>query len=142
MRILHALCLVAVVTLLGSGCASTGQQQLDPTGIYQGDKVLYDADGAILEADRIFDEIEGVATRNAAYVSTHAGAAAFVAKIVSGRAGWIRSAIAARDTYARTKSAADLSSLQGQVDFLRGLLEQARPMLLESLASQPQPNAP
>jgi hypothetical protein len=127
---LAVLCLLPSVFLCLAGCATTGQRQLDPAGVYSGDKYLWDFDGLVLEVDRACDEIEAFAVRNPAFVAEHANIAAVVEKVRSERKAWLREALVVRDTYVHLRTAASEDALVGRIDFFRALLAEMRPILL------------
>ena len=98
--------LLATLALLAiTGCAS-----LDPAGPYAGDKVLYDADGAIASSYELMHAFvkweyeRRTALKDVPAITTYAD------YIRANSKQWIRSAIAMRDAYAAspTKDPAEL----------------------------------
>lgn len=130
----HARILVASVLLalswglMGTTCSQN--VQLDPAGPYRGDVALYRIDKEIIDTDAYFDELEEWSTRNAAYVAAHQNIANFVASMRERRSQWIAQALAARDVFARTRTIGDWNTLTGKLDILRGVLAEARLLLL------------
>lgn len=112
-----------------SGCV-TQNRDLDPTGPYGGDKILYEADNLILQVSAIFNDIEDLAQRNPGFVGTNEDFRNFVNQLRSDKKQWLTEALAARDLYAQTKSQVDLKSLEGKLAFLRQILIQANRYLI------------
>lgn len=124
---LMTFCLLSL-SLYETGCQNTNRT-LDPTGVYAGDMVLWSADGVILDASRVFDEVSALATRNPAAVAAQPKLKALVDKLATQRKTWLGNALKARDAYAASKSGVDLKTLEGQLTFLRNLLDEARGVL-------------
>lgn len=115
--------------------ASCGQGQLDPSGPYAGDKLLYDFDGVIVEATKTFQEVSALADRNAVFVANRPDLAANVAKIKAEIDGvpqpsetLVRLHLA-RDAYLAAKSATNTEALRKEIATARTLLETARAIL-------------
>lgn len=77
---LFPLCFVLLLPLFVASSCPNGRQ-LDPAGVYAGDKLLFDLDGVIVETTRAVDDVIAWADRNPQYVAAHANVAAAVAKI-------------------------------------------------------------
>lgn len=118
-----------LLTFIFSGCV-TQNRDLDPSGPYQGDKILYEADNLILQASDIFKDIEDLAQRNPGFVGTNDEFRDFVNNIRTDKKQWLTEVLAARDLYALTKSQADLKTLEGKLLFLRQILIQANRYLI------------
>jgi hypothetical protein len=129
----HALTLMlAFMATLFAGCA-TKDRGLDPSGVYGGDKILYEADAAILEAKDGLDAILAWADRNAAYIATDEDAAGFVESVRDNRSRWLREALAARDAYELVKGQEQLGTLQGKLAILSRALALYRMHATQSL---------
>ena len=111
-----ALSLLLLPVASFSGCSTP--RDLDPSGVYAGDRALYEADKAILEASDAFDVVLAWADRNAAYLAQDAKAAAFVADVRTNRKAWLRDALAARDAYALVRGSENLRTMEGALAVL------------------------
>lgn len=130
----YTLALAALAMLAFSGCQN--QRELDPAGGYHGDRILYEADKAILEAAEVFGEIQQFAQRNAIYVQSKPELEAFIADLDTKSDQWLRDALQARDAYKLARDGARLETLQERIAFLNTLMEQARAYILAQ-ATQP-----
>jgi len=113
---LVALVASTFLLILPQGCSTT--RDLDPAGVYAGDRPLYEADRAILEAKDAFGMILEWAARNAGYIASDESAAEFVASVRDNRKQWLRDAIAARDAYELIRGPEQLSTLDGKLAIL------------------------
>lgn len=133
------LVLVAVLALIQApavlfqqGCAN---RTLDPSGVYAGDKLLFEFDGVIVETTKTFQEVVGLADRNAVFVQERPDLAAEVMKIRSEIDGvpveteTLVRMHRARDAYLVAKGAASEAALRKEIATARTLLETARALL-------------
>ncbi len=118
------------------GCA--GKRQLDPAGVYQGDNLLWEADGAILEVNKACDDIQALAVRNPGPFASNAKLKDLLAKVKKERDGTPRpdelltQLFAARDAYKASKTAGNATVLQNSLSVARSFLDQAR-LLVEAI---------
>lgn len=130
------LCAGLCLTAVTPGCA--GNRQLDPAGSYQGDRLLWEADGAILEVSKTYDSIESLAARNPGPFTSNAKLRDLLAKVKKERDGTPRpdeiltQLFGARDAYKASKTAANASALQSSLIVARSFLDQAR-VLVEAI---------
>ncbi len=139
---------VAFACCLFAGCAT----KLDPTGVYKGDTVLYEADNTIVTGH---DLLQDFVNWEANYRSTLAQwpeIRQFADKVVAEGPGWFASASALRDAYKANPSDASKTALQAATDIIHTALAQATqyltahkttattpPVLVPQLAPQPPP---
>lgn len=104
------------------GCKS---RNLDPAGVYQSDKVLYDADKTIVESYEVlhafvkFEHDNRVALAGSPEVTKAAD------KVRENAQQWVRSAINLRDAYAKSPTPENRSKLDDAIRILRQAIAEA-----------------
>jgi hypothetical protein len=137
--------LLGTPTFLGTSC----NRALDPAGAYDGDKLLFAADGVIVDVNRICNDVQGLAARNPSVAAQprYATLLALVGKQRDGvvertPSGAIDSSevlallISARDGYRVTKSASALETLNDKLNLARSFLKDLG-ALAEQFAHEP-----
>lgn len=120
-KLFFLLALVGLFFFAGPvGCSHT----LQKGGVYQGDKVLYEADKAISAAYATAHAFVKWEYENRNTLPVEVSKAADVIRANAER--WISSATSLRDIYARTRSVEDAKHLEAALDVLAGALEQAQ----------------
>lgn len=131
---------ILILGLIIAGCGT--QRPLDPAGPYKGDTVWYNADKSIVELNSVMDDIEGLASRNAAAFAQNPNLSALLKKVQKERDGKpendeiLTNVYRARDAYLRSKSQEAATSLQANLNIARAFLEDAR-AVISSLAKMP-----
>lgn len=103
------------------GCQSNSRE-LAEGGVYAGDKILYGAEAAIVEADDAMGAFLAFADRNPGYVRASERLSGLVEEVRSNRDEWIREAITARNIYEESRSIGDASTLSSRLTLLRSIL--------------------
>lgn len=123
-RILAYLPLIACL-VASSGCVT---RQLDPSGPYHGDLILYQADGVIVDLDRAYDEFTALALRHPAFFTSNEKAASLFAQITVERDGiWesdevLAALFMARDAYVHARDGASHANLRGAIQAARAFI--------------------
>ena len=131
-KILHIIAGLFLLSVF-TGCATT----LSPTGVYQGDTVLYNADIVFNTATTTVDQFLKYELANRGTPAAPKGLTQAADKI---RGEWPRihdAYYSARDLYTANKSAANLSSFQKAITDAQGALSIASGFLTSA-----QPKAP
>lgn len=119
------------------GCSTT--RDLDPSGVYRGDKALFEAERAFNEADRLVDQIEDWAARNPIYLASNPKAAEFVAGVREDADKLLYQAMQAIEAYRSLRSAGNLETMQGKLALLREALAIYAQYQIESIAQEESP---
>lgn len=120
------LLIFAVITAfvtLHTGCASKGD--LDPTGVYQGDALAYNADQAITGAYESFDKFVKWEHTHRAALSKWPEIKQAADIVRADARKWIDQAVAVREAYRNAPTPENAKSLQGAIAVLRAALTQA-----------------
>jgi hypothetical protein len=134
------LLLFAVITAfftIHSGCASKGD--LDPTGVYQGDALAYNADKVITESYASFDVFVKWEFTHRAALSKWPEIRRAADDVRANAKIWIDSAIAIREAYRIAPTEENRKSLQASLAIIRGALAAASAYY--SATSSPQPSS-
>jgi hypothetical protein len=110
------------VALFSTGCQTT--RDLDPTGDYAGDRVLYEADALALKVFDSIDALTDFAARNPAVVAESDSFRELLDKIETNRAKWKDDFFKARDTYETVKTLANRDRLELSTQMLRAILSE------------------
>lgn len=103
-----------------TGCSST----LSPTGVYQGDKILYNADVTITTAYKSFDSFLKWETAFRAVLPVEVSRAADTIRLNAKK--WIDSASALREAYASNPTRENRDKLKATLDLIDTALVQAQ----------------
>jgi len=118
-RNLFASLALALTLLVGVPCTQTGCGTLAPSGVYQGDKTLYDADFAIAGSYDLLHSFVTWEFKNREALTTMPAVKEYADKVRAGARQWVTSAIACRDAYAASPSAENRTNLQKAIAVLR-----------------------
>jgi alpha-galactosidase len=123
-KITHYLSLVMLVcvTLFSAGCASN--TQLDPSGVYQSDQILFTADKAITGSYSAFDSFVKWEYENRQALSRWPEIKAAADNIRTNAKSWIGSATVLREAYRSSPTPENRKSLESSVAILRAALNQ------------------
>lgn len=121
MKRLFAL-IALTLTLFTFGCGT-----LDPSGVYQGDALLYRTEAVIPTAYSMLHEFVKFEHENRASLPPEVTAAADHIRVNA--KGWFTAAFALRDAYAADPSPENRQALENQLKTLRGALTTATQML-------------
>lgn len=125
------LILILIAEVLLIGCATN--RILDPNGAYNGDRILYDFDGILLNYSDITEKLLEVAARNPGAIAESESMSSFVAELKANRKSVLSRAKAARSNYIVTRTAmGSLTDVQAIMEFA---IEAARTHLI-TLATQ------
>jgi len=132
--------------ILGTtGCGIfTGQRTLDPAGPYQGDAILWAADGLIIEVRDAYGTVQNLAARNPDVVANSAALSQLVQRVereLDGRYEpdeLLPNLVKYRDAYAAIPVETNATPLQAQVSIARVLLDQTRTLIPALVAPQPE----
>lgn len=116
------LCVALVAACFSeTGCST----KIDPAGVYQGDKTLYNADKAISESYDVMTAFlrYELSNREALRSTPEVGKAAD--NIRDNAQRWIKSAVALRDAYATSPTGANKSKLNQAIAVLRQAVTEA-----------------
>lgn len=115
-------------------------RDLAPGGVYQGDKVLYEAEQAITEGHALLQEF-------VTWEKTHRDALAqfpeirkFADKVYNEGPSWFGSAAALKDAYKSNPTQENKDKLQLAVGVLRTAIQQASVFLTQPATNSPPPN--
>lgn len=123
-RILTSLLLA--VALCGGLLTITGCHSLDPAGVYQGDKVLYDADTMIaLSYDTVHTFVSWEYT-NRATLTKMPQVKEAADNLRLNFPIWFKAAISARTVYTQSKTQANADALSLTLSVLRNAMTQAQ----------------
>jgi len=123
-----AVILTLIVLLIGAGCSGC-QTTLDPTGVYQGDIVLYNVDNTLNGAYATMDTFLKWEYDNRAVYASMPEVKRAADNIRMNGQNWIESAFALRDAYAANPTDENKDKLLAAVAILRtALLESAKYM--------------
>lgn len=117
-----SLLVLALAALFSGGCQTT--RDLDPTGDYAGDRVLYEADALALKVFDSIDALTDFAARNPAVVAESDSFRELLDKIETNRAKWKADFFEARDTYETAKTLANRDRLELSTQMLRAILSE------------------
>lgn len=123
-RSLQLLVIIACLAAV-SGCVT---RQLDPSGPYHGDLILYQVDGVIVDLDTAYDEFEALAARNPGFFGSNEKAAALLDRIKIERDGiWesnevLASLFMARDAYVHARDGTSHSNLRLAIQAARAFI--------------------
>ena len=129
-------CIAAIIfapLFLATTCPN--QRPLDPAGAYQGDRLLWEIDGVIVNVRDVFKDVIALADRNPAAVAANPRLAEGVAKI---RAELTPPALpsetlvklyAVRDAYNLAKTATNAEAVRSELVTARTVLQTARNLL-------------
>lgn len=121
------LAFVMMLALLTSGCQN---QRLAPEGVYAGDKVLYNAENAIVTAHETFVQFYKWEQQYRAVLPVEVSRAADHMRLNEKR--WIDTANAFRDAYKNTPTEENKDKLQLSVNLIRTALSEAAAYMLAS----------
>lgn len=128
------------VLLLGavalSGCL-TGCGTLDKTGVYNGDKTLYDADLTIATSYEVLHAFVQFEYDNRAMVANTPEVKRYADSIRLGAPQWFATAIALRDAYKTNPAEATRTALQQAIDVLREATIQSTKYLAQQGSKSP-----
>lgn len=105
-----------------AGCKS---RNLDPAGVYQSDKVLYNADKTITESYEVMHSFVKFEYDNRAALATTPEVGKAAEEIRRNAQKWIRSAIGLRDAYAGSPTPENRSKLDDAIRILRQAITEA-----------------
>jgi hypothetical protein len=126
--------LLVPLPFFSTGC--TTSRQLDPSGVYAGDQLLWQADQLIVDVDTTLTEIESLAARNPEVFSSNPKLKSLLEKVKAERDGTpkdnevLTNLIRIRDAYAVSKSAENATTLQKSFVVARAFLTEVRSLLL------------
>lgn len=123
-KLLHILiaAVAFAVALPQTGCTT---KKLDPAGVYQSDKALYDADKTITDAYDVMHTFVLFEYQNREALATKPDVRKAADSIRLNAQKWIKSAIALRDKYANAPNPENRSALLDAVRVLREAVNQA-----------------
>ena len=140
-NVFAAAMLCALLPLFVGGCGSIGQ--LDPAGVYEGDRILSAAEKTANETVAVIEDVQAWAQRNAAYVESNPKVRAMVGKLtreidgVAEPGEVLVELYRARDAYVIARDLASQNALDDRLAQARVLLEAARAFLLNPNATTP-----
>jgi hypothetical protein len=128
------LALFALVLFAGgpSGCKSS---RLDPKGVYQGDKFLYEAENAIVTAHDTFRQFLQWELSFRSVLPPEVSRAADFVRLNEEK--WISTASALRDAYERTPSPEAKDRLQLSINLIRTALHEAASYMVSNKSRAP-----
>lgn len=138
-RALTWLCFSIAVLFLTLGGPAGCQHNLDPAGPYKGDKVLYEADGAIITGH---DLLQDFVTWEKDYRPTLAKfpeIRKLADVVVEKGPSWFSTALALRDAYKADPTAANKGALQTGVSVLKAAISEATKYLTDQKSAAPPP---
>lgn len=112
--------LLAFAAYFFAGCQTT--RDLDPEGVYQGDRVLFNADALALQVFDSIDSIQAFASRNPSIVAESESFQSLLSKLAENRQKWKDDYFAARDSYEAAKTLANRQQLDISLEVLRAVL--------------------
>ncbi len=115
--------LLLAVTLIG-GCTN-GCGTLDPQGVYQGDKFLYDADLTITTGYEVMHRFVTWEYQNRETLKGTPGIKAAADKVRAGAKDWVSSALKLRDAYKADPTDTNRKGLQKALDVIRQAVVEA-----------------
>jgi hypothetical protein len=137
--------LSAALGLLAVGCGIfSGPRTLDPAGPYQGDAILWAADGLIVEVRDAYGTVQNLAARNPDVVAHSAALSQLLLRVERELDGRyepdevLPNLVKYRDAYAAIPVETNAAPLQAQVSIARVLLDQTRDLIPALLAPQPE----
>lgn len=118
-----AICLALLAPVCGSntGCA----RKLDTTGVYQGDKTLYNADKVISESYDVMSTFLKYELDNRVALAATPEVGKAADNIRDNAQRWIKSAVALRDAYATNPTPANRDKLNQAISVLRQAVTEA-----------------
>lgn len=114
------LLITAAIPVLQTGCGT-----LNPSGVYAGDKALYDADLTLATSYELLHSFVSFEYDNRAALAGTPEVKQYADKIRAGAQQWFASAIALRDAYKTNPGDATKTALQQSIDVLREATVQA-----------------
>lgn len=133
-----------LAALLFCAVAFTGCGSLDKTGVYAGDKALYDADLTIATSYELLHTFVQFEYDNRAMLANTPEVKRYADSVRAGAPQWFATAIALRDAYKSNPAEATRTSLQQALDVLREATVQSTKYLAQQGGKSPAhvPSAP
>ena len=131
------LTLLTLTLLLAAPLIYTGCGTLDPAGVYQGDKVLYEADMTISTSYDVVHSFVLWEYTNRATLKTMPQVKEYADYLRLNYPLWHRAAISARSVYTSSKSTANANALQLTLAVLRNAMTQAQQWMANGSTSAP-----
>jgi len=123
-KVIPLLFAVLSAALFLSGCAGSNRQ-LDPAGVYAGDKILYTADATITGAYETLDTFVAWEHKHRAGLSKWPEVRSAADYVRTNAKTWIDNAITVRELYKNFPTPENRKSLEGALVILRAALDQA-----------------
>lgn len=127
--------LIGFAVLLVCGPVGCSKTTLSPTGVYQGDKTLYEAEKTIRTVYDQFDTFVTWELQYRAILPVDVSRAADT--IRKGSKSWIASAIAARDAYVAVPNAPNKDRLQLTLNLIDTALAEAAKYMIQNQGPAP-----
>lgn len=131
-QIIGLLCLAAFCAIGPTGC---GKTTLAPAGIYQGDKVLYEADKAITTTYKSFETFLKWETQYRSVLPVEVSRAADTIRLNAKK--WIDSAGNLRDAYAASPTGPNRDKLKLTLDLIDTAFDEAVKYMAQNQANAP-----
>jgi len=125
-----------VALLLAAALGLAGCGTLEPGGVYQGDKALYDADVAIATSYEVIHTFVAWEYANREALAPQPGIRAAADRMRRGAPQWVRSALALRDAYAARPDVETRDALATAVGVLRAAMLEATRYLQAAAAAE------
>lgn len=117
---ISVLSLFLAITAFTPGCA-----QLDPAGVYHGDKILYTADASTVTSYQILDTFTKWDRDNEALLKAVPGIHAAADNIRANAPGWFKTAYALRDAYKADPSEPNKDALESALSVINQAVKEA-----------------
>jgi hypothetical protein len=127
--------LLALATICFVGPAGCNKSTLAPAGVYQGDKILYNADKAITTTYKQFDTFLKWELQYRSVLPVEVSRAADTIRLNAKK--WIDSASALRDAYAAQPNPANRDKLQLALDLIDTAFDEAVKYMAANQANAP-----